>query len=165
MTKKEIWRKTHNVNYEVSNLGRVRSIDRYVNNPIHGMILLKGRILKQHDDKNGYLRVALGAGSKRYKVARLVAAAFFGKIDDGLVVDHINGIRSDNRVENLRIISQHLNCIVSADRRKRMPDSHVNYILKHCNSKSQSAIANDLSISQSTVSRIINNQRRQYNAI
>lgn len=48
-------------------------------------------------------------GSKIIKTHRLIAEAFFGEIPDGLTVDHINGVRSDNRVENLRLVSHKQN--------------------------------------------------------
>jgi len=48
-------------------------------------------------------------GSKQTKTHRVIATAFFGEIPDGMTVDHINGVRSDNRVENLRLVSHKQN--------------------------------------------------------
>lgn len=42
--------------------------------------------------------------SQKYAVHRLIYQMLVGKLPDGFVVDHINGIRSDNRIENLRAI-------------------------------------------------------------
>ena len=46
-----------------------------------------------------------------YKVHQLVAMAFLQHVPDGmnLVIDHINGDKQDNRVENLRIVTQKKN--------------------------------------------------------
>lgn len=55
-------------------------------------------------DKDGYLRVQ--CKGKTYKVHRLVYEAFNGPIPVNLVVDHINRVRWDNRLDNIRIVTQ-----------------------------------------------------------
>lgn len=84
--------------YQVSNLGRVRSTNRLVNNKP-----CVGQILKTQIDKGGYLYVALSAHCfhKVYKVHRLVATAFIPNPENKPQVNHINGVKTDNRVENL----------------------------------------------------------------
>lgn len=54
-------------------------------------------------DKDGYLRIQFKG--KTYKVHRLVIEAFRGPIPKNLVVDHINRVRNDNRLENMRIVT------------------------------------------------------------
>jgi hypothetical protein len=76
-------------NYSVSNLGQVR------NNKT-------GRILKVLPDKDGYNRVHLGQGNTS-KVHRLVLQEFIGPIPEGMAAEHLNHIRDDNRLSNLRI--------------------------------------------------------------
>ena len=64
--------------------------------------------LAGYRDKNGYCCVGLYAGGQRpsnVKVHRLVAAAFIGPIPEGMQVNHINGVKHDNRVENLEIVT------------------------------------------------------------
>ena len=67
------------------------------------------REMKQATKKDGYKFVNLRIDNK-YKclrVNRLVAAAYLGlNLDSNLVVDHINGDRSDNSLSNLRVVSQ-----------------------------------------------------------
>lgn len=71
--------------YEVSDAGEVR----------HGE-----RILSLQTDPNGYSRVLLGRGFNA-RVHRLVAQAFIPNPDGKPEVNHKNGIKTDNRVENL----------------------------------------------------------------
>lgn len=56
---------------------------------------------------NGYMHVYLN-GNSDY-VHRIVWKAFYGDIPDGYEIDHINTIRSDNRLENLRLVSSKQN--------------------------------------------------------
>lgn len=59
--------------------------------------------------RNGYARYAICG--KMYSAHRLVYETFVGKIPEGMIIDHINGIRDDNRVENLRCITQSENAM------------------------------------------------------
>ena len=81
--------------YQVSNIGRVRNSKT-------------GRILKQWKDRQGYFNVKLykDSNKKTYKVHRLVALAFIPNTENKPQVDHINTIRHDNRMENLRWATQ-----------------------------------------------------------
>ena len=87
--------------YEVSDAGRVRSLDRLVANG-KAMMPCKGRVLKPTPDRHGYMRVLLHKNSKRkiMSVHRLVALTFLGE-QIGKVVCHRNGNPGDNCVTNL----------------------------------------------------------------
>ena len=64
-----------------------------------------GRLLKKCKDKNGYVIVA-----HTRLVHRIVWETFNGEIPEGMEIDHINTIRDDNRLENLRLVTHKENC-------------------------------------------------------
>lgn len=82
--------------YEVSNLGRVKSLRTSNGQP--------ARILRQNVKHLGYRSVCLYRGNShqnRRMVHRLVLSAFVGECPDGYVACHRNGDASDNRLQNL----------------------------------------------------------------
>lgn len=97
--------------YQVSNDGRVRSVDRVV--PCLGdgrprfSTLRKGVELKPHKDKYGYMIVNLSKDGtrKKHKVHRLVMLAFAGECPDGLQVNHKDENKANNRVGNLEYVT------------------------------------------------------------
>ena len=103
----EVWVRVpgYEDSYEVSDAGRVRSIDRYRPTKGGAMQLRKGRILKQTVNRYGYLYVSLSDNSKHRNVSvhRIVMSAFKG--DSPLTVNHINENKLDNRLENLEYMT------------------------------------------------------------
>lgn len=94
--------------YEVSDTGLVRSLDRVVvqnfkdKPPMERK--LKGKILYQRPIRNGYRMIRLCPAVKMHLVHRLVAMAFLPG-DFSLQVNHKNGVRHDNRAENLEWVT------------------------------------------------------------
>ena len=102
----EIWRdiKDYEGLYQISNLGRVRSLDRYAKHSRGGNMLIKGKILKPTINSNDYYVVNLSKNGVEIinYIHRLVAEAFVLNPENKPEVDHINTNRTDNRIENLR---------------------------------------------------------------
>ncbi len=99
----EDWKKI-NDGYEVSNLGMVRSVDRMAKHSCGGYARRKGIVLKQGTDSDGYRIVRIYKLTQ--KVHRLVAKAFIPNPKNHPQVNHINGIKHDNRTMNLEWCDQ-----------------------------------------------------------
>lgn len=109
MNSEEIWKPVVGYEglYEVSSLGRVRSLDRYDSNN-H---FLKGRILRLCVDTKGYLKVGLSSNGKvkTYMVHRMVVEAFIPNPDNLPEVNHIDEDKKNNRVDNLEMCDRKYN--------------------------------------------------------
>lgn len=99
--------------YEVSNLGKVRSVDRILQHGERGKRKWVGKIMKPNLSKKGYYRVMLRNRTDRkiFLVHALVARAFLGPRPLDMVTDHIDGNRENNKLDNLQYITQRENCI------------------------------------------------------
>lgn len=98
--------------YKVSNLGRIRSLDKPVRsgnryNKNTGVAVKKGKVLKQADTGLGYLQVCLRKNNKNHSlyVHRIVWETFNGPIPEDMQVNHINEDKTDNRLENLNLMT------------------------------------------------------------
>lgn len=106
---KEMWKPIPNFEglYEISNLGRVRSLDREVRCGSRGVRKLKGRLMKIRLPTKTlrYCSVSLRKNStqKTITIHRMVAARFDPEWDCSLEVDHIDGDIMNNRIDNLRM--------------------------------------------------------------
>ena len=110
----EIWKdiKGYEGLYQVSNLGRVKSLDRIETNSKGFKRRIKKRILKPFN-KKGYMQVNICKNCKRetFDIHILVSIAFLNHKPCGMrkVINHIDFDKSNNRVENLEIVTQREN--------------------------------------------------------
>lgn len=123
MTENEIWKPVDGYpGYEVSNLGRVRSVERYVTYVSRwGTKAVRkwpSRILSTKCT-GWYAQISFGRGTK-YKLHRIVAAAFLPNPDNLPEVNHINGVKSDNRASNLEW----------CDRRRNLEHARISGLIK-----------------------------------
>lgn len=97
----EIWKdiKGYEGYYQISNLGNVKSLRDFKNKKI----ICREKILKNHINKNGYVYIGLckDKNHKTHRVHRLVAQTFIDNPDNLPQVNHIDGDKSNNCVDNL----------------------------------------------------------------
>lgn len=103
---KEIWIDIigHEALYQISTKGKLRSLDRIVKHPNgKSNFPIKGRFLNPSITPNGYFRYSISKEHKRTyeSVHRAVAIHFIPNPENKPFVNHKNGIKTDNRVENL----------------------------------------------------------------
>lgn len=101
----EIWKdiKGYDGLYQISNLGRVKSLERYRKGNGGSLTIVKETILKQSKNNKGYYRVELCKQGirKPFSVHRLVADAFIENSHDKPEVNHIDEDKSNNNADNL----------------------------------------------------------------
>lgn len=135
----EIWKdvKGYEGLYQVSNLGRCRSLDRVI--PCSsllgdkksfvrkGKILKEGRYSKGRGLEIGYVRYSLTKDkkAKNYCIHKLVAEAFIPNPNNKPYVDHIDTNTLNNRVENLRWVSASENNYNHLTNKKRLKYSYL----------------------------------------
>ena len=105
MSQVEIWKDIPGFEglYQASNRGNIKSLDKYVGYKDTGTALRKGKILSPKVTNTGYLEVVLMKNNVRCcrRVHRLVAITFIPNSFNYPCINHINEVKTDNRIENL----------------------------------------------------------------
>lgn len=113
----EIWKDIINYEgyYQISNKGRVKSLDRIIINCNNINQSLKGNILKERIDGSGYSYVELHKNNKYsiFKIHRLVAQAFIPNVNNLPFINHKDENKQNNFVENLEWCTQSYNILYS----------------------------------------------------
>jgi len=91
--------------YQVSNLGRVKSLDKTVKSAIknNNERFIPGIIMSFTQDKDGYFRIGLTKNKKKkiIPVHRIICSAFIENPENKPQVNHIDGIKNNNILSNL----------------------------------------------------------------
>jgi predicted XRE-type DNA-binding protein len=161
---KEEWRDINKYKgiYQVSNLGRVKSLPR---NRVK-----KERFLSYRPNNRGYNRINLTKNnkSKDFLIHRLVAEAFIPNINNFDTVDHIDNDKNNNCVDNLQwmngICNWRKNNVGEDNPNSKMTKEKVEKIrnLYKSNNYTQKKLGEIFNISKSQVSVIINNKNWKY---
>lgn len=159
MTKvREIWKEIdgYKERYKISSLGRVKSINPQ--NHREDLILLKPSLTTK-----GYYKVSLFNNGKEWQpsIHRLVAKAFIPNPENKPCVNHINGIKTDNRVENLEWCthSENLRHAVDNGLKKGTPrklTAEQVRLIKNISGMSLQKIANLFGVCPQMISKIKN---------
>lgn len=153
--------------YEVSNLGRLQSLDRMIVDKVGRKRSIGGKMLKLCLNSNDHYHATLSKGNRRVskKIHQLVAEAFIGPRPIGCEVCHNNGQPLDNEVGNLRYDTSAGN---QADRlkhgtsnrgekngRAKLNEGDVREIrLALCGGKTRALIAKKFGVSEVQISKI-----------
>ena len=126
----EFWKDIKNYEglYQVSNLGRVRSLDRIIVYKNGRKRFFEGKVKNNiFNKKRGYYYITLSNNNKdkvcTFSIHKLVADNFLG-YKEGMVVDHIDNDRKNNNLYNLRFITQRENL-------SKREDSGICYHIRH----------------------------------
>ena len=152
--------------YEVSDIGRVRSLNY---GRTKGLVV----VMKQHLDRGGY--ACINFSSLNFRVHSLVMEAFVGPRPEKHDVNHKNGIKDDNRLENLEYVTESQNTQHSFDLglqvakrgldhyKCKFTDQQIMEIHRRANAgESQRVLAQEFGTKQQFVSHVKLGLKRSY---
>jgi hypothetical protein len=149
--------------YAVSNFGRLKSL-------VAGPATYPGKVLLLATKSSGYLEAGLWDQEKitYARVHRLVCEAFIGPRPEGHIINHKDGVKKNNRADNLEYVTHQENCRHSIEVLGNRVDGEFNSAAKltreqvedirrlyRLSGRSQQSIADQFQIHQTQVSRIV----------
>lgn len=144
--------------YQINNWGECKSMARYRKGKNGSLVPVPEKMLKPKKDRDGYLEYALCTGEhkrmKYFRAHRLVAEAFIPNPDNLPLINHINGNRHMNLVDNLEWCDAQYN---------RVKNNHMQYCPVVYNGvwyESQRALARHLGVDNSKVRRALINHKK-----
>jgi hypothetical protein len=154
--------------YQVSTLGRVKSLEKRLRIKSGNYRIKLETIKRQHVANNGYLTVGLSDSGKNRNVLvhRLIAEAFIENSGNLETVNHINGIKTDNNVHNLEWCSHRDNLLHALEnglrkpRKKKLDDIQALTTITHLSAKNRTMadISRHFNVSEALIARIKNGE-------
>lgn len=163
----EIWKTYPKIPFiQVSNLGKIRTIDRYVTVKGRGKRFIKGRVLKQQLNPHGYMQVHVKVNGKsiNLRVHRLVAITFIPNPHGYPEVNHKDNDRTNNAVSNLEWCTPEYNIAyrekygIALNRPVFAVDLETGKILRF---ESQSEAARQLGVDVGNLNNVVNGKMIQ----
>lgn len=162
----------NHIGYFVSNLGNIKTIDRYVESGNRwGKMrkFYKGRDKVKSITKAGYLRIEL-SGGKMYSIHRLVGYYFVNGYKEKLVINHIDGNKSNNIYSNLEWCTSsqnelHSHYVLNKQPANKIITDEQAYTIRDRvkNGTKQNAIAKEYDVSKSTINAIVSHRSHNRN--
>lgn len=169
----EIWKGIPDYpNYEVSNMGRVKRLGYYHKTPTGQSFYVAENIQNGSPDGGGYTMCGVSneKGEKRPKIHRLVAKVFIPNPENKPEVNHINMIRTDNRVTNLEWCDRignmrHRLKMGGYVNNTKLTEEDVTFIRENANKRYgiQKELAKKFNVDASTINKIYKQTRRLIN--
>ena len=174
---REVWKdlKGYEGYYQVSSMGRVRTLDRVIRKSDGTTQKRRGKISKLGSDKNNYNTINLWKDGKATfsRVCRLVAQTFLENPENKPTVNHKNGVRNDDRVSNLEWMTYSENSQHSFDTGlqenlkgeehhfAKLSEEDVVFIRESykCKKYNQMELSKMFNVGQVQISRIIHHKR------
>ena len=161
----EVWKdvKGYEGLYRVSNLGRCKSLERRVGIQ-NGFRIKKESILKGSQQLNGYIHFSLSKNdqSKGFRSHRIIAKSFIPSVKGKNMINHKNGIKNDNRIENLEWVNgsenniHAVNFLGKKNINRKLNNNQVLEIYNSGNSDSSRSLATKYGVAQRTILLIRN---------
>lgn len=150
--------------YAVSNMGNVKALEKIDSKGV----LRKERQLRLYTTKDGYKKCCIPKAGKKQgaqTVHRVVCVTFVGEIPLGFEINHLNGIRDDNRPENLEAVTHSDNIKHSKDvlntnyatygNGRMTPSQREDAIASHKNGETLTSIAKRLGFSRPQIGNVV----------
>jgi hypothetical protein len=130
---KEIWKDIEEYEglYQVSNLGRVKSIEKRFSSCGKPKKIAREKILKERETEKGYVSVMLcrSCNKKQYRIHRLVAQAFIKNTGNKPFINHLDGNRKNNNSDNIEWVTHKENMQYSFFVRGRSDQRNISLVL------------------------------------
>ena len=122
-----------------------------------------------HPNSNGYVLVSLYRERRKFRAHRVIWEAVHGPIPEGLEINHVNGVKTDNRIENLELVTRGENLShafrlgLKNYRGERHPQSrltaaNVAEIRERASTESQASLAIEFGVSAPHINRIVHHR-------